>query len=70
MHINVMKCKKCGMVQLERCKYNAEEYYTAGMLKSAYFAVVDGTLDMNCILKLAYGKIKEEWIYEKNNIYI
>lgn len=28
--INVMKCKKCGMVQLNTQKYNTAELYSGG----------------------------------------
>lgn len=29
-HINVMKCKNCGMVQLDSNCYNTESMYTGG----------------------------------------
>ena len=35
--INVMKCKECGMVQLDCFDYNTSEMYSeGGMLKESY----------------------------------
>ena len=45
-NINVMKCKACGMVQLDSIEYNTEENYEGGgMLKNEYSAIMDRTQD-------------------------
>ncbi len=46
--INVMRCRKCGMVQLDSKEYNAEEKYAAGgMLENTYVASTNMTSDMS-----------------------
>lgn len=47
LDINVMKCKNCGMVQLDSFEQNTEENYEGGgMLKDTYAATVDEVADM------------------------
>lgn len=46
--VNVMKCIKCGMIQLDSQKYNTDENYVCGgMLKASYGAITDTTEDMS-----------------------
>lgn len=46
--INVMKCRQCGMVQLDSTEYNTTSNYRGGgMLKDTYAAVADQTADMS-----------------------
>ncbi len=54
-NINVMRCRKCGMVQLDCKGDNSEEKYAAGgMLENAYAAITNMTSDMTW----------EQWIEE------
>lgn len=47
-NINVMKCKNCGMVQLDSNYYNTEEMYAiGGMLKKGYSTVTDSISDIS-----------------------
>ncbi|MCM1153904.1 MAG: class I SAM-dependent methyltransferase [Roseburia sp.] len=53
--IAVMKCKKCGLVQLDSQKYNTEDNYAqGGMLNNSYAAVTDQSKDITW----------ESWIQE------
>ena len=46
-NINVMKCSKCGIVQLNNLQYNTEcNYSEGGMLKSTYSISSDEICDM------------------------
>lgn len=47
-NINVMKCSKCGMVQLNDLEYNTEYNYSeGGMLKSTYSISSDEVCDIS-----------------------
>lgn len=64
--INVMKCIKCGMVQLDKKVYNTEQGYVSGnMLKNSYGITTDKTEDKEWNTWVQETKNDDDRRYEK-----